>query len=574
MEEQTRHYEPGKHPDLAPPATTVGATGWLRTNLFSSWWNVILSIIALYIVYQLIPPVIKWVFIDADWAGSTREDCSREGACWVFIKVWFKQLMFGRYPVEELWRVYTTYVLLVAAMIPLFIPQFRWKHWLALFLLAIYPVIALYLLSGFSADAVAAWPYRLMQYSALALGVLALLPLLGVWRERSAIVAIVLLVLVPVWGLSASSTWTAGLLYGAPTWAAVIGVILAIAAPLALVAGLMLSPWRNVITENFWKLAITAAAVAFIGFMLPLWAWPEIAGSSPPWSVPMTAAALALAAVCPWGYGAQSGQAGRLTRLLLPVYVVIAYFVFAGPPDFLNFGALDWTANAKPLFAGIRDGALPEVETPLWGGLFLTLVIAGVGIVASFPIGIVLALGRRSNMPIMRAVCIGFIEFWRGIPLITVLFMSSVMFPLFMPEGMTFDKLLRALIGVMLFSAAYMAEVVRGGLQAIPRGQFEAAGALGLSYPKMMGFIVLPQALKIVIPGIVNTFIGLFKDTTLVLIIGLFDFLGMAQLAATNPNWLGFSVEGYVFTAFGFWLFCFSMSRYSQHLEKKLHTGH
>jgi len=149
-----------------------------------------------------------------------------------------------------------------------------------------------------------------------------------------------------------------------------------------------------------------------------------------------------------------------------------------------------------------------------------------------------------------------------------------VMFPLFMPEGMTFDKLLRALIGVMLFSAAYMAEVVRGGLQAIPKGQFEAAGALGLSFPKVMGFIILPQALKIVIPGIVNTFIGLFKDTTLVLIIGLFDFLGMAQLAAANPDWLGFSVEGYVFTAFGFWCFCFSMSRYSQYLERKLHTGH
>jgi len=217
---------------------------------------------------------------------------------------------------------------------------------------------------------------------------------------------------------------------------------------------------------------------------------------------------------------------------------------------------------------------LPEVETPLWGGLFLTLVIAITGIVASLPIGIVLALGRRSHMPIIRAVCVGFIEFWRGVPLITVLFMSSVMFPLFMPEGVNFDKLVRALVGVAIFSAAYMAEVVRGGLQAIPKGQYEAAQALGLSYPKMMVFIVLPQALKLVIPGIVNTFIGLFKDTTLVLIIGLFDFLGMAQLAATNPDWLGFAVEGYVFTGFGFWIFCFSMSRYSQYLEKKLHTGH
>ena len=195
-------------------------------------------------------------------------------------------------------------------------------------------------------------------------------------------------------------------------------------------------------------------------------------------------------------------------------------------------------------------------------------------LVASLPIGIVLALGRRSKMPIIRAICVAFIELWRGVPLITVLFMASVMFPLFMPEGVNFDKLLRALIGVAMFSAAYMAEVVRGGLQAIPKGQYEAAQALGLSYPKVMGFIVLPQALKLVIPGIVNTFIGLFKDTTLVLIIGLFDLLGVVQLAATNPDWLGFAVEGYVVAAVGFWIFCFAMSRYSMYMERKLETGH
>ncbi len=226
------------------------------------------------------------------------------------------------------------------------------------------------------------------------------------------------------------------------------------------------------------------------------------------------------------------------------------------------------------MFTGSFFEALTPVETPLWGGLFLTLVIAITGIVASLPIGVMLALGRRSDMPIIKALCIGFIELWRGVPLITVLFMASVMFPLFMPEGSHFDKLLRALIGVMLFSAAYMAEVIRGGLQAIPKGQYEAAQALGLPYWKMMALIILPQALKISIPGIVNTFIGLFKDTTLVLIIGLFDFLGMAQSVATNPEWLGFAVEGYVFVGFGFWIFCFSMSRYSLLLERKLHTGH
>jgi len=242
---------------------------------------------------------------------------------------------------------------------------------------------------------------------------------------------------------------------------------------------------------------------------------------------------------------------GWVALFMLVVFPVICYFLYVGDA----FG-------------------LPWIETPLWGGLFLTLVIAVTGIVASLPIGVVLALGRRSDMTIVRGLCVGFIELWRGVPLITVLFMASVMFPLFMPEGVNFDKLLRALIGVMLFSAAYMAEVVRGGLQAIPKGQYEAAMGLGLSYWKTMTFVILPQALKIVIPGIVNTFIGLFKDTTLVLIIGLFDFLGATQKVATNPDWLGFAVEGYVFVAFGFWVFCFSMSRYSAHLEDKLHTGH
>jgi general L-amino acid transport system permease protein len=219
---------------------------------------------------------------------------------------------------------------------------------------------------------------------------------------------------------------------------------------------------------------------------------------------------------------------------------------------------------------------LPHVGTELWGGLLVTLVVASVGIAGSLPIGVLLALGRRSKMPVVRWVSIGFIEFVRGVPLITVLFMASVMLPLFLPPGMTFDKLLRALIGVALFSAAYMAEVIRGGLQAIPRGQFEAAEALGLSYPQRMGLIVLPQALKLVIPGIVNTFIGLFKDTSLVLIIGLFDLLGIVQLNNADSKWFSptTAMTGYVFAGFIFWLFCFFMSRYSQMIERRLATGH
>jgi general L-amino acid transport system permease protein len=197
-----------------------------------------------------------------------------------------------------------------------------------------------------------------------------------------------------------------------------------------------------------------------------------------------------------------------------------------------------------------------------------------VGIVASLPIGIVLALGRRSELPVIRTFCIMFIELWRAVPLISVLFMSSVMLPLFLPDGMNFNKLLRALIGITMFQSAYMAEVIRGGLQAIPRGQNEAASALGLSYWKSMMLIVLPQALKLVIPGIVNTFIALFKDTTLVLIIGLFEILATVQAVMTSQQWRGLTAEGYIFVGLCFWVFCFSMSRYSQKLERKLHTGH
>jgi general L-amino acid transport system permease protein len=217
---------------------------------------------------------------------------------------------------------------------------------------------------------------------------------------------------------------------------------------------------------------------------------------------------------------------------------------------------------------------LSTVSTSQWGGLMLTLVIAAVGIAGALPLGILLALGRRSEMPAIRVICVTFIEFWRGVPLITVLFMSSVMLPLFLPEGLSFDKLMRALIGVILFQSAYIAEVVRGGLQAIPKGQYEAAAAMGLGYWRMMGLVILPQALKLVIPGIVNTFIALFKDTSLVIIIGLFDLLNSIKQATTDPAWLGMATEGYVFAALIFWIFCFGMSRYSQHLERKLDTGH
>ena len=217
---------------------------------------------------------------------------------------------------------------------------------------------------------------------------------------------------------------------------------------------------------------------------------------------------------------------------------------------------------------------LEYVETAKWGGLLLTLVVAFVGIVASFPLGILFALGRQSNMPIIKTISVLYIEFIRGVPLITLLFMSSVILPLFFPEGMEFDKLLRALIGLTLFQAAYIAEIIRGGLQSIPKGQYEAANSLGLSYWQAMALIILPQALKISIPNLVGSFISLFKDTSLILIIGLFDILAIITLASSDPKWLGFELEGYVFVTIIYWTICFSMSKYAQSVEKKFNTNH
>lgn len=210
---------------------------------------------------------------------------------------------------------------------------------------------------------------------------------------------------------------------------------------------------------------------------------------------------------------------------------------------------------------------LSYVENERWGGLTLTLLLATIGLVLAFPLGILLALGRRSELPLIRWFSIGYIELIRGVPLISVLFMASVMLPLFLPTGVAIDKLLRAQLAMILFAAAYLAEVVRGGLQAIPRQQEEAALALGHSYWQRTGYILLPQALRIAIPPLVNTFIGFFKDTSLVVIIGLFDFLTTIKVALSEPAWSGFGVEAYLFAALGYFVFCFPMSQYSGRLE-------
>ncbi len=222
----------------------------------------------------------------------------------------------------------------------------------------------------------------------------------------------------------------------------------------------------------------------------------------------------------------------------------------------------------------ISGGAfgLEWVETGAWGGLSLTFIVSFFCLIFCFPVGMFLALGRRSELPTVRYISVGFIEFWRGVPLITVLFMSSVMFPMFLPEDFFMDKLVRVIIAISLFEAAYVAEVIRGGLQALPRGQYDAAKSLGMGYWKMHIFVILPQALKLVIPGIANTFLALVKDTPLIFVVGLLEIVGMLNLAKTNPKWLGYAMEGYVFAAIIFWIICYAMSKYSYNLEIKYKT--
>ena len=339
----------------------------LNKNINSNNFNAFLTLLTVFIIIKSIPPLLNWFVLDANFLGNSKDDCTGDGACWVFIKVWFNRFMYGLYPDAEQWRINTAFLILFVIVGISFFVSSKLKKYFILFLVFIYPFLGIELISGGS------------------------------------------------------------------------------------------------------------------------------------------------------------------------------------------FG-------------------LKYVETAAWGGLSLTFIISAFAILFCFPIGVFLALGRRSSLPAIRYVSIGFIELWRGVPLITVLFMSAVMFPMFLPDGTFIDKLIRVLIAITLFEAAYMAEVVRGGLQALPKGQYEAARSLGMGYWKMNLLIILPQALKLVIPGIANTLLALVKDTPLIFVVGLMELAGMIGLAKTNPKWLGMAMEGYVFAGLVFWVICYAMSRYSQNLEKKLST--
>jgi general L-amino acid transport system permease protein len=470
-------------PRLPPPASTVGLRGWLRDRLFSSIGNTILTLVFGAFLLWVFWTIADWAILRASWTGADREACLAEngGACWPLVWAKFPQWIYGFFPIDQRWRVNLAFIIGIAALVPMLIPSVPHKFWNGLFLLLVYPLITLILLTGGN------FSFSLWDYLSIIDFMLIMAPLVPI----------------AVYGLEEGIARNH------------IGLLLVVAGILSLLVSFFVPAFDYLAT------ALLLAGAAF---------------------------SLLLA----WRAGGN-----------------------AGPSAVRN-----WIIVLAGLFAAMLlldyDFGLVPVETSQWGGLTVTLVVSITGIVASLPLGILLALGRRSKMPIVKLFSVIFIEVWRGVPLISVLFMSSVMLPLFLPEGVTFDKLLRALIAVSLFSAAYMAEVVRGGLQAIPKGQYEGAMALGLSYWQMMRMIVLPQALKISIPNIVSNFIGLFKDTTLVSIIGIFDLLGIVQSGLADAKWANpnSGPTSYFAAALMFWVFCFGMSRYSIYTERRLATGH
>jgi general L-amino acid transport system permease protein len=352
---------------VKPPKVNIGLIGWVRKNLFSDWFNSILTLVTICFLYKVIPPLIRWAFVDSTWFSGGAQCHAAGGACWSVVTSNFRFILFGFFPHDEQWR----------------------------------PLLAMILLAG------------LLLYS----------------QNRN--------------------RWNKYLAYG---W----------------ITGLFL-----------------------MGLLMK----------------------------------------GGL------------------------FG-------------------LTPVESTQWGGLPLTLILSVFGLTAAYPLGVMLALGRQSRMPVIQSLSVVYIELIRGVPLISLLFMSSVVFPLFLPEGVTFNKILRAQIAIIFFTAAYIAEVVRGGLQGMAQGQYEAAESLGLNYYQTMRLVILPQALKMVIPPSVSILISAFKDTSLVVIIALYDLLKTTQSTLTNPEWMGFSAEAYIFVALIYFVCCFFMSNYSRRLERELNTSY
>jgi general L-amino acid transport system permease protein len=488
-------------PERAAPVKTTGLVGFLRTRLFNTPTNILLTVASGLLLSLVVVPAVRFLLIDAVWQGTDRDACLAAhaghvvGACWPYVQAKFTQFIYGFYPDAERWRANLTFLLAAVLLLPLLIPQLPGKSPNAGLFFIAFPVVAFFLLHGGGLGG---------------------------------------------FGIS----WAAGILSGLADAIGEAGHALASAGEATAIIGPLL--------------VLLGKLIGALGFGISILISPLIwlrdrfqASSQPVWTdLAATAGVVSLLLLVLNG-GIRSGWRAFATSL----------GVFAGIAVVIAVMGLD-------------RGGLPIVDTRLWGGLLVTLVVSVTGIVASMPIGIALALGRRSTIPLIRIFSIAFIEFWRGVPLITVLFFATYMLPLFVPANFTIDGLMRALIGIAVFAGAYNAETIRGGLLAIPRGQAEAASALGLSYWKTTGLVVMPQALRHVIPGLVNSFISLFKDTSLVSIVALFDLLGSLRASFADPVW---STPTTLFTGFAFagmiyFLFCFGMSRYSLFVERRLNA--
>ncbi|VIO74212.1 amino acid ABC transporter permease [Bradyrhizobium ivorense] len=487
-------------PERPAPVKTTGFVGFVRTRLLNSPTNILLTILALLLLWYTIIPALKFLLVDAVWSGKDRNACLAEntghqvGACWPYIQAKLTQLIYGFYPEAERWRVNLTFILAVVLLAPLLIPRLPAKGLNASLFFFAFPVVAFFLLrggglTGFGVSWVASLS-QLFGDSIVNAG-----QVLVNLSQNSAIGPV-------LWGIGKLIV----LIGSAVGW---------LIFPLT-----WLRDQLQMSGQPLWyDFLLTAVIVSLILFFL--------------------------------GGGMRTGQRALLASLV----------TFAGIAVVIKLMGLD-------------RGGLAVVDTRLWGGLLVTLVVSVTGIVTSMPIGIALALGRRSTIPLIRIFSIAFIEFWRGVPLITVLFFATYMLPLFLPGNFNVDGLVRALIGIALFAGAYQAEVVRGGLAAIPRGQGEAASALGLSWWKTTSLIVMPQALRHVIPGLVNSFIALFKDTSLVSIVALFDLLGSLHATFSDPTWSTptTAFTGFAFAGMIYFVFCFGMSRYSLFVENRLNA--
>lgn len=539
---------------VKPPRVQVGPIAWLRDNLFSSIVNSILTIVIGVLIALAVWRILDFAVFQATWVGENGEACAKnDGACWPFVFAKFGQFMFGTFPEELRWRPKLIYLLALASLVPLMFDGLKAKMrivgWIGAVVAALIVARYAFELTGskFTGLSQMVDPVFLIAAAAAA-AVTSLLE----ERTGKTPFAVFFFGIFPLIALVLLVGGGFALPDGMVSWWFAVAMILG-----GVVGALVDHPAART------AIATTAGVTAALFLALAL------AGQAIGFSVAVSFSAGALD--IPFG----SALAGYLIAFLIAAGLGWSLRTSFGAGAALGAGAVMAALGLYSVLVGRVNTGLDFVPTNQWGGMLVTLVVATTGIVAAFPLGVALALGRRSKMPIIKGASVTFIEFIRGVPLVSVLFMSSVMLPLFLPPGFEVDKLLRALIMVTLFSAAYLAEVVRGGLQAIPRGQFEAAEALGLNYRQKMSLIVLPQALKLVIPGIVNSFIGLFKDTSLVLIIGLFDLLGIVQKNMTDAKWYAPTTvsTGYLFAGFMFWIFCFGMSRYSISVERRLAAG-